>query len=261
MNYEVIADLVPQTTLFIHGNLASNRWWHPSVDRLRAKYPSQLNHRGKVILAEFRGCGESSVPQTENEISMEIFAADFISLIKSQNWGCINLVGHSTGGLIVAYMLAKAPELFNQAVLLDPVGANGISTFNSMLKNIFLRMKDNRPLVSVVMSATIYQSQEQNDFFQSVIVEDAFTSVKNVGHWVLQALSNLDSKAIYQSISHRVLVLHGEFDELIPIDDSKEVARLISKAEIQIIPRRGHCANVEDPELFIKIMTEFLFNS
>lgn len=261
MNYEVIDALVPQTTLFIHGNMASNRWWHPTVDVLKRTNSTSKNNRGQVILAEFRGCGESSAPHSENEIKITTFAADFIALVKAKNVGPINLVGHSTGGLVAAYMLALAPELFNKAVLLDPVGAKGISTFNSIMKNIFSRMKDNRPLVSFVMSATVYQSQEQNDFFQSVIVEDAFTAVKNVGYWVVQAMSGLDSKAIYQKIPHPVLVLHGEHDELLPLEDSKEVARLIPQAEMQIIPRCGHCTNVENPELFTKIVTEFLFNS
>ena len=71
INYEVFDGLVPQTTLFIHGNLASNRWWHPAVSCFGARYTNQKN-TGKVILAEFRGCGESSAPQNENEISIDI---------------------------------------------------------------------------------------------------------------------------------------------------------------------------------------------
>jgi 3-oxoadipate enol-lactonase len=222
---------------------------------------SHEKNPGHIVLAEFLGCGESSIPSSENQINIETFAEHFISLVQCQNWGLINLVGHSTGGLIVAYMLAKSPKLFHQAVLLDPVGAKGISTFTPMMKNIFERMKNDRSLVSFVLAAAVYQTQEQSDFFQNVIVEDAYTAVKNVGYGVVQALSGLNSATIYKSISHRVLVLHGEFDALLPLEDSKEAAGLMQNGEFRIIPGRGHCTNIEDPELFVGLTAKFLFNT
>lgn len=71
MHYEVVPDCLPVDTLFIHGNIASNLWWYPLRDELRLRASNHKNSShannshannkwtGKMIMAEFRGCGRS----------------------------------------------------------------------------------------------------------------------------------------------------------------------------------------------------------
>ena len=73
INYQIFTGLAPTNTFFIHGNLASNRWWMPTVEILKSQ---NNNLPGNVICAEFRGCGDSSVPQSESEVTMKNFARD-----------------------------------------------------------------------------------------------------------------------------------------------------------------------------------------
>lgn len=259
MNYEVMDNLLPATTLFIHGNLASNRWWYPTQDAF-LKQNKTAGFTGKMISAEFRGCGQSSAPKTESEVSMNRLADDFIALVKANTWGKINLVGHSTGGLIAGLMLAKAPELFNKAVFLDPVGAKGV-TFHESMTVAFEQMKNDKGLVSVVMASTIYANDEKSDFFRQVVVEDAFSAVSKVGVLILKALDGLDTTAQISSVKHPVLVLHGEHDQLLPMADSKQMAALMKNGHFEVIVGHGHCTNVEDPALFVQMISNFLFKT
>ncbi|MBC7741149.1 MAG: alpha/beta hydrolase [Bdellovibrionaceae bacterium] len=256
INYEVFSNLVPTTTLFIHGNLASNRWWMPTVEILKTQ---NQNLNGNVILAEFRGCGGSSVPKSEDEVTMKNFADDFIQLVKSFDGGPINLVGHSTGGLIVAMMLAQAPELFNRAFLLDPVGAEGVK-FDPAMIQAFEAMKVDKNLTAVVMGSTIYNNNPENSFFKDILVEDAFKSVKAVGHLVLKALDGLDVRESLKHVPNYVMVVHGEHDQLLPRAESEKLSQLFKKGQFQILEGCGHCANVEKPELFVQKFSQFLYN-
>ena len=191
---------------------------------------------------------------------MDRLANDFIALVKANNWGKINLVGHSTGGLIAGLMLAKAPELFNKAVLLDPVGAKGV-TFQESMTAAFEQMKQNKSLVSMIMASTIHKNDDQSDFFRQVVVEDAFAAVSKVGVLVLKALDGLDSTAQISTVTHPVLVLHGEHDGLLPMEDSKQMAALMKNGQFKVIPGHGHCTNVENPTTFVQLMSDFLFKT
>lgn len=257
MNYEVTPNCLPTTTLFIHGNLASNRWWYPTRDVI-AKNITGASQPGHMVFAEFRGCGGSSSPTAENEITIDRLSNDFIALCKSQNWGKVNLVGHSTGGLIAAVMLAKAPELFHKAVFLDPVGAKGV-TFNEAMPAAFEQMKQNKEIVALVMGSTIHNNDAKSDFFRSVVVEDAFKAVNQVGVLILRALDGLNVVDLVKKITHPVLVLHGEHDQLLPMDDSKGMASLMTNAKFEVFMGCGHCANVEDPNAFVAKIQKFLF--
>jgi pimeloyl-ACP methyl ester carboxylesterase len=257
MNYEVKENMVPEDTLFIHGNLASNRWWYPAETYWKKSYTGQ-NLKGALIYAEFRGAGKSSPPKSESEVTMSRMADDYISLVKSLGRGPMHLVGHSTGGLIVAMMMAKAPELFKKAVLLDPVGAKGVTFDNSMIQ-AFEQMKADKNLTAVVIGSTIYNNDANSDYFKQVLVEDAYTGVKNVGHYVLKALDGLNVMSELKNVKNETLVLHGEHDQLLPVADSRAYTDILKNARFQQIAGQGHCTNVENPELFVKTVKDFLF--
>lgn len=257
MNYEVIPNVLPTTTLFVHGNIASNRWWYPSAEIFK-KQAEGKGYKGSMIMAEFRGAGQSSAPRADSEVDMHRFANDFNSLLESLSLDPVHVVGHSTGGLIAAMMMAKKPDLFAKGIFLDPVGAGGVKFDESMIA-AFDQMKVNKELVGIVLGSTIHNNNPDGEFFRQILVEDAFKAVKSVGHLVLKALDGLDVRAEIRTIDKPVLVLHGEHDQLLPMEESKAIAHSIPGAKFEIIPGHGHCTNVESPEDFVKIVKSFLF--
>lgn len=261
IHIERFENILPKDSFFIHGNLASNHWWYPYIEEVFKDLPfsPQEKREGHLYLAEFRGCGQSSPPKEDSQVNMHLFAQDFITVIKALNIKSkLNLIGHSTGGNIAAIMLAKAPELFEKAILLDPVGPRGV-VFEERMITTFERMKLNKQLVAHILGLTIYKNKE-TPFFNEVIVEDAFKSVKAVGHLVLKAFNGFNIESLVQNINVPTQVLHGEFDQILAIEESKHMANLIPGAQFITIPDQGHCLNLENPALFKNYVDEFFFN-
>lgn len=259
LHYEVLPNVLPVTTLFIHGNLASNRWWVPVKDSWQRRGQGQ-KWTGSMILAEFRGCGQSTAPKKAEDVDMKNFAKDFNSLVESLKLPePINLVGHSTGGLICALMMSFRPDLYNKQVLLDPVGINGVQFEDSML-SAFEQMKKDPALTAAVIGSTIFQNNPNSTYFKQVIVKDAQSAVQSVGPWVLQALKGFRTTEDLKSVRKPTLVLHGEHDVLLPMADSMEMA-LVMNGDFKILKGCGHCANIEKPDGFVEISHNFLFTN
>lgn len=259
LNYEVYDGLAPVDLFFIHGNLASVGWWHPTVEILRKKSQGK-NWKGRVVLAEFRGCGKSTPPRSFEDVNMHRFAEQFIELMQFLQMKQSIVIGHSTGGLIAALMLSLQPEMFQSGLLLDPVGVRGVS-FQPAMIEAFEKMKTDKELVALVLGSTIYQHQPQDPFFRNVLLEDGFHSVQHVGHWVIQALDGLNIEKQIETVKHPVLVLHGEHDQLLPQSDSEDFARRLAHGQFQTILGQGHCANIENPALFTDILLDFILRT
>jgi 3-oxoadipate enol-lactonase len=192
-------------------------------------------------------------------VTIKNFANEFISLIRSLKLTDVHLVGHSTGGTVAALMLALAPELFTKAYLLDPVGAEGVQ-FNEQMIQAFESMKADKNLTATVIGSTIYNNNPDSNFFKDVIVEDAFKSVKAVGHLVLKALDGLNIREELKSVSVPVKVVHGEFDQLLSVEESKKMALLFKEGHFEILQGVGHCANIEKTEMFVDSFRKFLYS-
>lgn len=254
MHYEVYENAVPQDTLFIHGNLASNIWWQPALEAW-GKQSSQF--KGKAILAEWRGCGKSTGPELEKELTIPNLANDYIELVQYLNLKDCNIVAHSTGGPIAIQALWQAPELFRRAALLDPVAATGIQ-FPPETYSVFTQMSQNKSLCEAVILSTIYEGV-CSQAVKEKIVSDAFGVHPLIWHGVPKMLHQLDLRPILDKIKQPVFVLHGENDNVLPLEDSVELAKGIKNARFYKIPARGHSANVEDAQLFTMLIDPFLF--
>lgn len=264
VHYQVFENTLPTTTFFFHGNVASNRWWYPAQEVLAKKAHGQ-NFKGAMVCVELLGCGESQVPKNADDVNMLKYASDFNDLISyylknsTNPTEKVNLVGHSTGGFIAAAMTGLQPELFNKSVLLDPVGAKGI-TLDENIKAGFGMMANDRNIAAAAIGATIYNNDPNTDYFQQVIVEDTFKAVKNISYWVVQAFHGLDATDLMQKSTVPTLVLHGEHDNLLPREASEELAvKYLKNAKFEVVPGHGHCMNVENPQSFADKISGYLF--
>lgn len=75
----------------------------------------------------------------------------------------------------------------------------------------------------------------------------------------LQALIDReDSTATLATITVPTLVLCGEEDALTPVAESRAMAAAIAGSRLALIPGAGHVSNIEAPEVFNALLSDFL---
>jgi 3-oxoadipate enol-lactonase len=67
-----------------------------------------------------------------------------------------------------------------------------------------------------------------------------------------------DSTAVIENLVKPLLIVAGEEDALIPLDESKKMQAASANGELVVLPRAGHLVNLEDPTAFNDSLQRFL---
>ena len=252
--YSVTENAWSHDLVFLNGNLATSRWWMPTIEELKPLVGGPK--KGRFIFLELPGCGESSPLTTD--LDVKEIASQYLDLLQSLQVNEASLMGHSTGGLISCLMMAQNPNIFKKALLLDPVGALGIQFDDSVLEK-YEEMKVDRALTAFIIGFTIHNCDMKSQFFNEIIVEDTLKSVNNVGSRMIKALRGKNYESEISKIQTPVTVLFGEKDILLPKADAQKLAEVIPNSKFIEVEGAGHCLNIENPKQMAQyIQTELL---
>ena len=74
----------------------------------------------------------------------------------------------------------------------------------------------------------------------------------------IESSVNLDHADLFSGVDVPTLVMAGELDTLTTPVMAKRIADKIKNAELVTIPAAGHLVNIEQPEVFNRVVLEFL---
>ena len=67
-----------------------------------------------------------------------------------------------------------------------------------------------------------------------------------------------DSQPLLSGIRCPVLIVAGDEDALVPAQESRAMAQAIPGAKLEIIPQAGHLVNLEQPEIFQRLVASWI---
>ncbi|MFE9082794.1 alpha/beta fold hydrolase [Brevundimonas sp. NPDC003935] len=236
-----------QPLVFHHG-------WPLSADDWDAQMLFFLGQGYRVIAHDRRGHGRST--QTDNGNEMNTYAADVAALAKHLDLRDAVHIGHSTGGGEVARYVARHGEPDGRVVKAVLIGA----VPPLMLKTeanpggLPLEVFDGFRAALAANRAQFYRDVPSGPFY-GFNRDGAQVSQGVIDNWwrqgmqggakahydCIKAFSETDFTEDLKAITVPTLVLHGDDDQIVPIDDSARLsAPLLKNGTLKIHPGLPH---------------------
>lgn len=202
--------------------------WAPLVQPLSSRY--------RVITFDLRGHGESAndgVP-----LGIVRFGMDLQHVLRHAGVPRAALIGFSVGGNSLLQLVARRPQL---ATALVTIGSAARGDADRVAKITSGPWPDE--LTSIVHA--VGHGPEYWRDIRSMLARD----------WA-------DNLALGEDALRRItcptLICHGDRDRVQRLDEAIHLARHIPHAELFVAPRAGHAVQLDRPDLFVPVLTEFL---
>ena len=217
-----------------------------------------LSKRYRLILFDNRGVGRSDTPR--GPYSMRQMADDAVAVMKAAGVSSAYVMGASMGGMIAQELALRYPERVRALLL----GCTSGGALGSKLPHF-------RRLPIGIGSAKTHEEREW--LFSPLIYADSTPKVRiaedihvRLRYPQLRAgfLSQFAAILTWSSYRHLsaiqapALVMHGDEDRLVPMENGLRVARRIPHAQFVKVPRAGHVLSTDQPEIVDDEVLRFL---
>jgi non-heme chloroperoxidase len=243
-----------QPIMFHHG-------WPLSADDWDNQMLFFLSHGYRVIAHDRRGHGRSDQTDTGND--MDTYAADVAAIVETLNLRDAIHIGHSTGGGEVTRYAARAKRgRVAKAVLIaaiPPVMIRGDTNPDGVPREVFDEFRS----AVAANRAQFYRDVPSGPFY-GFNREGATVSQGLIDNWWRQGmaggakahydciavLSETDFTDDLRTITVPILIMHGEDDQVVPIENSAHKAiRLVRDGTLRTYPGLSHGLFATHPDV------------
>lgn len=240
--------------VMLHGFTGSGLGWNiqPFADQFEVIAPDLLGH------------GESEVPLHANRYSIKAAARDMIALCDSLRLEQINLLGYSMGGRLALYLAVNYPQRIHKLILES--ASPGLKTEAEQAER---RQRDEaladrieadgmEAFVDYWESLPLWASQT-NKMKAHLRAERLNNTPRGLAH-SLRGMGTGAQPSLWNNlpdVNLPVLLMAGALDTKFAATNQQMHAAL-PQSHLEIVPDAGHTIHLEKPEIFEKLVMEFL---
>lgn len=233
----------------LHGAGAGAVTWYPSIGAISKNF--------HVLAPDIVGYGESDKPNAPYD--RPYFSRWLKGFLIEMKIPKAHIVGLSQGGAIALQFAIDNPEMVDKLVLVDSAGLGAKVSFWPFVGMVWV---NNFPssLANRFNSPYILHKPENRDpnhgLYSLAVIKcaggkNAFKQGRG------SAVSKIPEESLKQ-IGNETLIIWGKDDKLFSAEHGEMAAKIIPKAKFHSIQDAGHLSHMDQPEIFNKILTDFL---
>ena len=230
--------------VFLHGVGSDRTVWHPQL--------SHFADERRTIAFDYPGYGLSD-PAPEGT-TRDDYAAAILSAMRALGVERAHICGLSLGGVVAIAMAHAAPEACASLILADTfaVHPDGQGIYDRSIA----ASSDLRVLAEARVDVLI--AQPADPAVRREVIE-TMAAIEPAAYRIgAEAVWLADQRDRVHDIRLPTLVLCGTDDKVTPPALSRELAKLIPGAQLEMMEGAGHLGNLETPDAFNTLVGAFV---
>ncbi|MGF1585623.1 MAG: alpha/beta fold hydrolase [Bacteroidales bacterium] len=232
--------------VFLHPAFADHRAFDRQIDFFANNY--------RVITMDMPGHGLFQYGRARIDHTIHYIH----TIMESENYSKAHFVGVSMGSLIAQYFALHYPEKVHSMTVLGGYDINADNKElnkaqrSENLKWIFKALFSMNSFRRYVAKVSVNRPEEKVHFYEmaKMFTRKSFLAMSGLGNVVRHR------EGVIQN--YPLLILSGDKDIELAIRMSRKWHKENPSSEFYLIENAGHCANMDDPDTFNKIVMNFL---
>jgi pimeloyl-ACP methyl ester carboxylesterase len=255
--------------VFCYGLVCSSLHWTYQIDRFQNDY--------QAVWFDYRGHQNSEIPKDPKSLTIENIARDLGMVLDELGIEDAVLLGHSMGVNVVLEFYRQQPKRVAGLVLANGTAKRPLETLFS--HNAFqagfklLRMAHDR---SPELVRALWKLQKGNPLSRTLVALGGFnphlTPSADIEAYVdqvaemdpsilvhlIENYDKYDATAWLHSVNVPTMVIAGDQDMIIPIEQQELLRQLIPNSQLEVIRHGSHCPQMDLPDLVNVKIEKFL---
>src|ERR1700681_149547 len=238
--------------LLLHPFPCHHEFWGPVAASLDSHY--------RLILPDLRGHGESEIG--EGPALMQKHASDVARVLDAAGVGKAAFIGCSIGGYILFEFLRRFRARVSALALCDtrPQADTAEGRANRLKAAGAVLEQGTEPFIESMIPKLMGRTTvgARPDLVEGARAMMRKMSAEDISLVLRGMAERPDSVADLKSINVPTLIVIGEEDVLSTVADGELMRQNIAGSQLKVVPKAGHYAPWEQPELVGKVLRQFL---
>lgn len=226
-----------QELLLLHGAIGSMDQF---IDLDRSLQESFIVHS-----INFNGHGDS--PMNSKPFSIELFADEVLLFLNKHEIETIHIFGYSMGGYIAMYLANQHPHRINKIITLGTKFKWDEATATK--ENQMLQPEKIEELLPAFASS-LQKRHAPNDW--KIVLKKTADMLTNMGK------SNPVKLNDFKTIHHQILLMLGDRDKMVTMDETLQIYKSLPHAQLAILPNTQHPIELANIDRLVNEIKTFL---